>query len=334
VLSVGTIASIVVLGGVAVLLCFLYYYRTWKNKKMHSARPNSEMALSSNAPHIMHPPRNRNDMARLTSTEDGDMHQEVVVSPTESLLTTTSLLSTGESGLSEESDDEYDGTQELQDEFDKYKDQNLEQFRDGVENTVAGMEGVMSAAVTMAHMIDDVAVIDESELWWGCSRPCSGVDIEASALFEVCDWLKRNESAPAERRRLFMQEILNKMVTSVKNGVLNADDGSRTIHEAAAVLGLHLAEPLPVTTVILSGMRKTVTADEMSRSIREFGDVDVSAVASGLRGFGIVRFRRQKSVERVMRRYKTGEIVIQDVAVQMKVLMATGMVDSRAPEIH
>jgi hypothetical protein len=295
------------------------------------------MVITSNVP-AMNAQRNRIDMNNRTSSTLNDRRDvvthDVVVSPTESLLTNTSLLSTGESGLSGESDDEYDGTKDLQDEFDKYKDQNLEQFRDGVENTVAGMEGVMSAAVTMAHMIDDVAVIDESELWWGCERPCSGVDIEASALFEVCDWLKRNEAAPPERRRSFMQEILNKMVTSVKNGVLNADDGSRTIHEAAAILGLHLEEALPVTTIILSGMRKTITADEMSRAIREFGDVDVAAVASGLHGFGIVRFRRQKSVERVMRRYKTGEIVIQDVAVQMKVLMANGIFDSRAPEIH
>ena len=156
-----------------------------------------------------------------------------------------------------------------------------------------------------------------------------GTEIEASALFEVSDWLKRNESAEGERKRAFMQEILNKMVTSVRYGVIAAEDASRTIHESAAILGLQLAEELPVTTVIISGMRKTTTAEDMMKALHEFGDIDVAAVASRKRGFGIIRFRRRKSVERALRRYKSGEIVILDVSIQMKVLMPSGAIESR-----
>jgi RNA recognition motif. (a.k.a. RRM, RBD, or RNP domain) len=181
--------------------------------------------------------------------------------------------------------------------------------------------------------VDDTAVLDENGLRWGWDEKCSGTDIEASALYEVSDWLKRNENTPSERRRMFMEEILNRMVSSVKNGMLNADDGSRTIHEAAAILGLHLAEALPMATVVISGMRLTATANDLAGALREFGDIDVAAVAPGSKGFGIVRFRRPKSVDRAMRRYNTGEIIIQDVAVQMKVLMSTSLVDSRAPDI-
>jgi hypothetical protein len=198
-----------------------------------------------------------------------------------------------------------------------------------VEGNLTGFEGIMSAAVTNALMGTEEANVEMQELLWGCDPDPTGTEIEASALFEVCDWLKRNESASGERKRAFMQEMLNKMVTSVRYGVLRADDASRTIHEAAAILGLKLQEELPMTTVIISGMRKTATAENMCKALKEFGEIDVAAVASGRRGFGIVRFRRIKSVDRALRRYKSGEIVILDVSIQMQVLMPSGALESR-----
>ena len=83
-----------------------------------------------------------------------------------------------------------------------------------------------------------------------------------------------------------MQETLNKMVASVRHGFLPPEDASRTIHECAALLGLQLASEIPVTTLIVSGMRKTVTADDMKEAFREFGDIAEAAVASYQRGFG------------------------------------------------
>jgi hypothetical protein len=119
-----------------------------------------------------------------------------------------------------------------------------------------------------------------------------------------------------------MQDMLNKMVSSVRQGIVGPDDGSRTIHECAALLHLQLANDLPVTTVILSGMRKTVTSKDVVASFRKFGVIEDAAVASNQRGFGVVRFKNQKSVDQVMRKFRTSEIVVQDVAVQVKVLTA------------
>ncbi|KAL7576605.1 hypothetical protein ACA910_005545 [Epithemia clementina (nom. ined.)] len=252
-----------------------------------------------------------------------------VVSPSESLVSRQSLVSAGNSGLGEESDIEADNTRNLQDEFDQYKDQNLEQLRSDVEGNVSGFEGIMSAAVTKALMGDDYPQEElSSELTWGCPADSTGAEIEASALFEVNDWLKRKESATVDQKRAFMQDILNRMVSSVRFGVLPAEDASRTIHESAALLGLQLAHPLSTTTIIISGMRKTSGASHMKAVLRDFGDLDTVAAASGQRGFGIVRFRNPKSVDRVMRRYRSGEIVIQDVAIQMKFLTPSGQVES------
>jgi len=117
-----------------------------------------------------------------------------------------------------------------------------------------------------------------------------------------------------------MQEMLNKMVSSVRHGVLGPDDASRAIHECAALLNLQLATDLPVTTVIITGMRKMVTAADVIEAFREFGEIDDAAVASNQRGFGLVRFKNQKSVDRAMRKFLIEEIVVQDVAVQVKVL--------------
>lgn len=361
-MSVGAIATVVIFGGLVVLAGLFIYYRSWSKKRdehllmrydASSSAAAESIASSSALPGRSLLRGSRQSAASLnriassgasatgnsksgisgmvnTNIMDGSTGSDEVVPPTDSLQSNKSLLSEGVSGLDEDSGDEIDGTRNLQDEFDQYKDKNLEQLRADVEGNLSGFEGIMSAAVTNALMGgDEEANTDMQDLLWGCSRNPDGTEIEASALFEVSDWLKRNESAGGERKRAFMQEILNKMVTSVRHGVIVAEDASRTIHEAAAILGLQLADELPVTTVIVSGMRKTTTAYEMEKVMHEFGDIDIAAVASGKRGFGILRFRRRKSVDLALQRYKSGEIVILDVNIQMKVIMPSGVIESR-----
>ena len=84
-----------------------------------------------------------------------------------------------------------------------------------------------------------------------------------------------------------MQSLLNRMVTSVRLGTLGPEDASRTIHECAALLGLELATQLPVTTIVLSGMQKTTTSEDVVTAFQNFGTIEAAAVASGSRGFGM-----------------------------------------------
>lgn len=93
-------------------------------------------------------------------------------------------------------------------------------------------------------------------------------------------------------------------------------------------------------------MRKTATANDVTRAFRGFGVIDDAAVASNERGFGkiplsswtfrlsraflmfffpsafkgLVRFRNPRAIAQVMIKFRTAEIVVQDVAVQVKVL--------------
>ena len=326
--SVGLIAGVVVSVGIVVLVGLFMFYRQRLKKRGSSFTP-----VSAEETHQAAPPKQSVSYKKQTMY-GGENDSEVGLalnSPSESLVSKQSLVSAGSGIGGDESDAEPDGTRNLQDEFDNYKDQNVEQFRSDVDNYMPGFENVMSAAVTRALMGDDVVDprIDES-VTWGCEGTPSGPEIEASCLSEVNDWLKRKgDSATLDQKRLFMQEILNRMVSTVRFGVVMAEDASRTIHESAALMGLQLANELPMSTVIISGMRKKADASHMIAVLREFGDIDVAAVASKQKGFGIVRFRHPKSVERVMRRYRSGEIVIQDVAVQIKALMPSGHVQGR-----
>lgn len=123
----------------------------------------------------------------------------VIISPSESLVSNQSLLSAGNS-MGGDSGDEVDITHNLADEFDQYKDQNLEKMRADVEGNFTGSDSMMSQALTRALIDEDDSNFDPAELLWGGSGQLIGVEIEASALGEVTDWLKRTET-PSDGER-------------------------------------------------------------------------------------------------------------------------------------
>lgn len=83
-----------------------------------------------------------------------------------------------------------------------------------------------------------------------------------------------------------MQESLNQMVASVRRGDITPEDASRIIHGCAALLGLQLAEDIPETTLIVTGMRKSATREDFVAGFQMFGEIESAAVSSNQRGFG------------------------------------------------
>lgn len=122
-----------------------------------------------------------------------------MIEQSESLVSNQSLLSAGNS-MGGDSGDEIDATHNLADEFDQYKDQNLEKMRADVEGSLTGFDGMMSQALTRALIDDDESNFDPGDLHWGGSGQLKGAEIEASVLGEVTDWLKRKESRSDEER--------------------------------------------------------------------------------------------------------------------------------------
>jgi len=242
----------------------------------------------------------------------------------ESLLSNGSLLSYGHS-MSSESLFETDETNQLRDEFDAYKNPQLESMRDTVEKSVVNSDGMMSQALTRALMMDDdeSSTGSEVEEMWGIGaggQEGRAMEIEASVLCETNDWLKRKEGASLEERRAFMQDALNKMVASVRHEIIAPEDASRTIHGCAAMLGLQLAEKIPMTALIVTGMRKKAQKENVIEAFKAFGDIQDAAVAPKCRGFGLVRYKSPKSVQKALAKFKKEEIVVQDVAVMVRIL--------------
>lgn len=208
----------------------------------------------------------------------------------------------------------------LQDEFDSYKNQDLEFMRSGVEESVYGAEGMMSLAMTRALMEDeDNAEISPS--WGGAEDPES---IEANGLCETNDWLRKHDHSTIDERNLFFQEILNKMVTTVRRGMISPSDGTRAIHCCAAMLGLQLEKDLPNNVLLVHGMRKTndlsLGRSYLVEAFKPFGDIEGAAIAPNNRGFGFVRFVSPRSVQRALERFRISEIEVQDVSVMIKSL--------------
>jgi type II secretory pathway pseudopilin PulG len=139
----------------------------------------------------------------------------------ESIFSNPSLLSNGPDDESDMNDDSSedplhiggprgggpDGMFQVSplDDFDRYKDQNLEKMRSRVEDNVSGMDGMMSQALTLALMDGPATyggggATEEAtkQHYWGSAT--TGMEIEANALCEVTDWMKRHEGAPLDEK--------------------------------------------------------------------------------------------------------------------------------------
>lgn len=122
-----------------------------------------------------------------------------MLSPSDSRTSNKSLLSAGNS-MAGDSTDEADTTQIFADEFDQYKDQNLEKMRADIEGNLEGCDGMMSQAVARALIDEDDLNFGATDYLWGGDAEVTGPEIEASALGDVMDWLKRNDKASLQEK--------------------------------------------------------------------------------------------------------------------------------------
>jgi hypothetical protein len=122
---------------------------------------------------------------------------DAVSSPPGSFVSSQSLISRGNS-MGGDSRDEEDTAHMLVDEFDQYKDQNLEKMRADIED-LPECDGMMSQAVAKALIDqDDETIISDS--YWGGGPGITAPEIEASALGFVLDFLKRNGKVSAREK--------------------------------------------------------------------------------------------------------------------------------------
>jgi hypothetical protein len=166
------------------------------------------------------------------------------------------------------------------DELDNYKNQNIEVFREAVEQAVYDVEGMMMLAVTNA---------------WTQSPSSSAIDqdysaFEAECLYQSFDWWKRHEHSAVDFRKEYFQELLNRVVSLVFYNKMPPLQGAQIVHGCATIIGLPLLRTLPQTTIIIQGMLKTNNLALGQKCIKKafklFGDIDSAAVATDNHGFG------------------------------------------------
>lgn len=188
VVSVVVAISIVIIG-----LLIFHRKRTFERDQINDTNPGV------GPPDGMWNPRVQVNSQQAGLNPNPEKTPNGMVSPSESLISNQSLLSAGNS-IGGDSGDEADATQNLADEFDQYKDQNLEKMRADVEGNLTGFDSMMSQALTRALLDEDDDNIDPTELLWGGNVKLSGAEIEASALGEVTDWMKRKENLSVEEK--------------------------------------------------------------------------------------------------------------------------------------
>lgn len=200
--------------------------------------------------------------------------------------------------------------------FDSYKNNQLEDLRDGVIAIIVDAESLVSLAMTVS-LLDDSQLTVESILD-GSGDP---EEIEANFLYETSDWLKKNKANQAVEAKEIFQEVLNKVFVVVRNGVFMPHDAIRVVSYCAGILGLELTKDFPNDVLLVQGMRKTNDASEgrthLVNAFKQFGMIAGAAIAVG-KGFGFVRFDSPSSADSAIECFRTGEIEVQNVSVMIE----------------
>lgn len=207
-LIAGAVAGIISAG--ALIFVMGICFRRWKRRgDTAGGLTPSLFPLTQEVPPAPLPlPSSRHGNSTLGSTARSTNGANPVTDPAENTAWSdaNSFISTGSSRRDDsDSDIEYDDTYNLADEFDKYKDQNLEKMRSEVEGMSSNFDGMMSQALTKALMDDmdeDHDAIDDLVI-----DPQNSMEIEATVLCDMHDWLKKRENANADERYVFVSTV-------------------------------------------------------------------------------------------------------------------------------
>ena len=184
---VGLVAG---LGGAALILFLLICYMRQNNRKRKeealarsTARANESESAETGVPEQYTGPE-----YEATSPQEGG-------TVTNSIFSNPSMVSGGGSFSSQSEENNANDVQvkQLQEEFDIYKNKDLENMGERTDEQVHDSEGMMSLAMTRALM-EDEDVTNPS--WGGAEDPES---IEANGLCEANDWLRKHDNATVDQ---------------------------------------------------------------------------------------------------------------------------------------
>lgn len=176
-----------------VLLFILYTKRTMSKRKLNGDVDLEVSRKSLNGIELVYN-NNGNVQVAPDDVTENDRRAHNIGTEFDGIVSNPSMVSEGGS-LGSNPNDIQEGipVETLQDEFDNYKNQDLEFMRNGVEESVYGAEGMMSLAMTRALMEEEEENVD-----WGGAQDCASM--EANIFCDANDWLRKNENASLQRR--------------------------------------------------------------------------------------------------------------------------------------
>ena len=195
------------LGGATLIVVLLIWYMRRRNARIREERQfgdgeNDESfeIISADSPEAKAMGGSGNTYVRNVTDSEGVNRSVVVVGgrgatdsvlSKDTILSNPSMVSGGGSGSFSSDSDQDNGLKSLQEEFDMHKSHNMEL-----------MTGGASLAMTRALM-EDEDNMDKNQ-WGNGKRGRGGMDdaefIEANALCETHDWLRKNEKSSLEER--------------------------------------------------------------------------------------------------------------------------------------
>lgn len=180
----------------------------------------------------------------------------------------------------------------------------LESLRLQITTSLPQTEEMVSRAIMNAFFRDSSSLQSLDSLSLDSADAVDPYQVEVDCLWEATEWVRLNvEYAPrpdTEDMALeFFQKRTDEILCRVRQEELTSDEAARILLSVAAALGLKFASPLPQTTIILNGLEKGVTKDDIYSVLATFGDVEATAIAKATHRFGFARFSHEESATRV-----------------------------------
>lgn len=192
----------------------------------------------------------------------------------------------------------------------------LEPLRKKITESLPQTEEMVSRSIIGAFFVETLCEDSFCSLNQSDTK-IDATQFEADLVSEAFVWKTHHMNQAAlkhcEDQAMNVLEIKMKDVfVCVRNKHLSSGDAARLLLSVAAVLGLHFALPesVPTNCIILNGLKKGTTSDDVCNVLSQFGKVDEAAVSAVFSEVGFCRFENCASVARALKASKHSWLIV------------------------
>jgi len=181
----------------------------------------------------------------------------------------------------------------------------LEALRIKITSCLPQTEEIVSRAIMNAFFRESSSSASPDSLSLDSADAIDPFQVEVDCLWEATEWVRLNvDYAPRpdteDLALQFFQKRIDEILCRVRTEELTSDEAAAILLSVAAALGLKFAASLPQKILILDGLERGVTQDDIYARLATFGDVEGAAIAKSSSQFGFCRFYHEESASRVL----------------------------------